>query len=110
MIGSTPGPEANELPSATYVGIGLPPGGAVGTTDDDLRVSDPQEWLAAARVDAAVFALRPDYRALLVTADGLAGGPGDEVSERILADAEATARAQLGGQPPEQLPQLAAWR
>src|SRR5690349_8499277 len=77
---------------------------------DDLRVTDPQQWLAAAAVDAAVFGLRPDYRALLVPADGLDGGPGDEVSERILADAEATARAQLGGQPPEQLPQLTAWR
>jgi DNA/RNA-binding domain of Phe-tRNA-synthetase-like protein len=82
----------------------------VGTTDDDLRVTDPQDWLAAARVDAAVFALRPDYRALLVTADGLVGGPSDEVSEPILADAEATARARLGAQPPEQLPHPAAWR
>src|SRR3954469_12571321 len=105
-----PGPDANELPSATYVGNGLPPGSTVGTTDDDLRVTDPQDWLAAARVDAAVFALRPDYRALLVTADGLVGGPGDEVSEPILAEAEATARAQLGGRPPEQLPHPAAWR
>jgi DNA/RNA-binding domain of Phe-tRNA-synthetase-like protein len=82
----------------------------VARTDDDLRVIDPQDWLAAARVDAAVFALRPDYRALLVTADGLVGGPSDEVSEPILADAEATARARLGGQPPEQLPHPAAWR
>nr|WP_246325030.1 phenylalanine--tRNA ligase beta subunit-related protein [Petropleomorpha daqingensis] len=54
--------------------------------------------------------MRPDYRALLVTADGLHGGPSDETSERILADAEATARAHLDGQPPEQLPHLGAWR
>src|SRR3954452_23227317 len=105
-----PWPDANELPSATYVGNGLPPGSTVGTTDDDLRVTDPQDWLAAARVDAAVFALRPDYRALLVTADGLVGGPSDGTSEPILADAEATARAQLAGQPPEQMPHPAAWR
>jgi DNA/RNA-binding domain of Phe-tRNA-synthetase-like protein len=73
-------------------------------------VTDPQHWLAAATVDPAVFALRPDYRALLVTADGLIGGPSDDVSEPILADAEATARRHLDGRPPEQLPQLAAWR
>jgi DNA/RNA-binding domain of Phe-tRNA-synthetase-like protein len=72
--------------------------------------TDPREWLAAATVDAAVFELRPDYRALLLTADGLRGGPTDAVSERILADAEATARRQLDAQPPELLPHLAAWR
>jgi DNA/RNA-binding domain of Phe-tRNA-synthetase-like protein len=71
---------------------------------------DPRDWLAAATVDAAVFELRPDYRAVLLTADGLRGGPSDAVSERILADAEVTARALLDGQPPEQLPHLAAWR
>jgi len=73
-------------------------------------VTVPQEWLDAATVDAAVFDLRPDYRALLLTADGLRGGPSDEVSDRILVDAEATARRQLGGHPPEHLPQVSAWR
>jgi DNA/RNA-binding domain of Phe-tRNA-synthetase-like protein len=76
--------------------------------------SDPREWLAAATVDAAVFELRPDYRALLLTADGLRGGESDVVSERVLADAEDTARRQLVGQPPEQPPEQrphpAAWR
>ena len=72
--------------------------------------SDPGEWLAAAQVDAAVLDLRPDYRAVLLTADGLHGGPSDATSERILACAEATARQQLDGRPPEQLPHLAAWR
>ncbi len=73
-------------------------------------MTDPQVWLAAATVDAAVFGLRPDYRGVLLTADGLRGGPSDEVSERVLATAEATARESLAGQPPEQLPHLAAWR
>jgi DNA/RNA-binding domain of Phe-tRNA-synthetase-like protein len=72
--------------------------------------TDALEWLAGASVDAAVFALRPDYRALLLTADGLRGGPSDESSERLLAAAEATARRLLDGQPPERLPHLAAWR
>ncbi len=71
---------------------------------------DPREWLAAATVDDAVYALRPDYRAVLLTADGLRGGPSDEVSEGVLAAAEATARRQLDGQPPEHLPHPAAWR
>ena len=74
------------------------------------RPTDAGQWLAAATVDAAVFDLRPDYRALLLTADGLRGGGSDPVSERILTDAEATARRLLSGQPPEQLPHPAAWR
>jgi DNA/RNA-binding domain of Phe-tRNA-synthetase-like protein len=73
-------------------------------------VTGPQGWLAAATVDDAVFVLRPDYRVLLVTADSLRGGPSDEVSERVLATAEATARDRLGGRRPEELPELAAWR
>jgi DNA/RNA-binding domain of Phe-tRNA-synthetase-like protein len=73
-------------------------------------VIDPTEWLATAAVAPAVFDLRPDYRAVLVTADGLRGGTSDEISERILAGAEDTARRLLGGQPPEQLPHPAAWR
>jgi DNA/RNA-binding domain of Phe-tRNA-synthetase-like protein len=72
--------------------------------------TDPRGWLAAAAVDTAVFDLRPDYRALLLTADGLDGGPSDATSERILAAAEVTARRLLDGQPPEQLPHPAAWR
>ncbi|WP_345771594.1 B3/B4 domain-containing protein [Geodermatophilus sabuli] len=75
--------------------------------DDEQHVSG---WLATATVDAAVFELRPDYRALLLTADGLHGGPSDEVSERVLADAEDAARRLLGGRPPEQLAHLSAWR
>ena len=69
-----------------------------------------QPWLGSASVDDGVFGLRPDYRALLLTADDLFGGDSDAASERILTDAEATARRLLDGRPPEQLPQLAAWR
>jgi DNA/RNA-binding domain of Phe-tRNA-synthetase-like protein len=71
---------------------------------------DPHEWLAAATLDAAVLDLRPDYRAVLLTADDLGGGPSDESSERLLTAAEDTARQLLDGQKPEQLPHLAAWR
>jgi len=73
-------------------------------------MTDPRDWLTAATVDAAVFDLRPDYRAVLLTADGLRGGPSDETSERLLAEAEDTARRHLDGGAPELLPHPAAWR
>jgi len=69
-----------------------------------------EEFLAGARVDAAVFALRPDYRALLLAVDGLVPGPGDQDSDALLQAAEAAAREALGGRPPEQLLHVAAWR
>jgi DNA/RNA-binding domain of Phe-tRNA-synthetase-like protein len=75
-----------------------------------LPPDDPRAWLAAATVDAAVLDLRPDYRAVLLTADGLVGGPSDATSERILTEAEERARRVLAGRSPEQLPHLAAWR
>ena len=43
-----------------------------------------QEFLAGGRVDAAVFALRPDYRAMLLAADGIVPGPGDQASDALL--------------------------
>jgi DNA/RNA-binding domain of Phe-tRNA-synthetase-like protein len=69
-----------------------------------------EEFLAGGRVDAAVFGLRPDYRAMLVAVDGLVPGPGDQASEALLQAAEARARQALGGQPVDQLPHVAAWR
>jgi DNA/RNA-binding domain of Phe-tRNA-synthetase-like protein len=61
------------------------------------------DWLAGARVDAEVFALRPDYRALLLLAEDLVPGPSDDVSDKLLADAEA--------RPPLiDHPHVAAWR
>jgi DNA/RNA-binding domain of Phe-tRNA-synthetase-like protein len=60
-------------------------------------------WLADAHVAPEVFALRPDYRALLVFAEDLVPGPSDEVSGKVLADAEAAAA-------PEDHPHVLAWR
>jgi hypothetical protein len=60
-------------------------------SDPSGTPSDGGEWLAAASVDADVFVLRPDYRALLLTADGLRGGASDKISDRILGNAESTA-------------------
>src|SRR5437588_589361 len=61
-------------------------------------------------VDAAVFALRPDYRVLLLAVDGLVPGPGDQASDALLAAAEAAAREALRGGPTERVPHTAAWR
>ena len=47
-----------------------------------------QDFLAAVRVDDAVRALRPDYRAFLLVAEGLTPGPSDPWSEDLLAAAE----------------------
>jgi DNA/RNA-binding domain of Phe-tRNA-synthetase-like protein len=68
------------------------------------------ETLAAGRVDAAVFALRPDYRALLIAVDGLEPGPSDRAGDALLQSAETAARETLRTRPFEQLPHVAAWR
>jgi len=69
-----------------------------------------EDFLAGACVDAAVFALRPDYRALLLAVDGIVPGPGDQDSDALLQAAEAAAREALHGRPAEELPHVAAWR
>ena len=69
-----------------------------------------KEFLDGAHVDAAVFSLRPDYRALLLAVGGLVPGPGDQESEALLQAAEAAAREALRHRPAEELPHVAAWR
>ena len=69
-----------------------------------------EEFLAGACVDAAVFALRPDYRVLLLAVDGIVPGPSDQDSDALLQAAEAAAREALHGGPAEELPHVAAWR
>ena len=69
-----------------------------------------QTFLAQACVDEAVFALRPDYRALLVAVGGIQPGPSDAHTEQLLQRAEASARQSLADRPVEDLPHVAAWR
>ncbi|TNM61945.1 hypothetical protein FHN55_16670 [Streptomyces sp. NP160] len=69
-----------------------------------------QQWLQEATVSEAVYALRPDYRALLVLAEDLQPGPSDASSEALLAAAEQQAATALAGGRPEDLAPLAAWR
>jgi DNA/RNA-binding domain of Phe-tRNA-synthetase-like protein len=69
-----------------------------------------QDLLDQAVVDPAVSALRPDYRALLLAADGIEPGPGDAGTRELLAQAEIAARRALAGRPVEDLAHVAAWR
>ena len=66
--------------------------------------------LSASTVEADVFALIPDYRALLVIADGVVPAEGDENSEALLRAAESAARQAMRTQPVDQLPHVASWR
>ncbi len=75
-----------------------------------LEFGTLQEFLGSGRVDDAVFALRPDYRALLLAVDGLIPGPSDQASDALLQAAEAAAAEALRDRPIEQLPHVAAWR
>ena len=69
-----------------------------------------QSFLRAGSVDPLVFALRPDYRAMLVAVDGLEPGASDVASEALLQAAEAAAVEALQASPVDQLPHVAAWR
>jgi DNA/RNA-binding domain of Phe-tRNA-synthetase-like protein len=69
-----------------------------------------EKFLHGGYVDAAVFALRPDYRAMLLAVDGLIPGPSDRASESLLDEAELSARRSLHDRPAEELPHVAAWR
>lgn len=73
-------------------------------------MSSSQSALASATVAPEVLALRPDYRALLITIDGLNPGPCDATSESLLVEAETTARELLAKTPVNDLPHIAAWR
>jgi DNA/RNA-binding domain of Phe-tRNA-synthetase-like protein len=67
-------------------------------------------FLADAHVDAPVFELRHDYRALLLAVDGLVPAPSDHESDALLQTAETAARQAISTQPVDQLPHVAAWR
>jgi DNA/RNA-binding domain of Phe-tRNA-synthetase-like protein len=67
--------------------------------------TDLDAYRAGATVDDDVFALRPDYRVLLVAVAGLTPGPGDAASEALLARAETSVAG-----PADELEHVAAWR
>ena len=67
-------------------------------------------FLTDASVAPEVLELRPDYRVLMMAAEGLEPGPPDQVSEELLSRAETRARTALDGRAPEDVPQVADWR
>lgn len=69
-----------------------------------------QSILDAASIAPEVFTLRPDYRALLLIVDGIKPEPSNDDSERMLQEAETSARNALGSKPVTELPHIAAWR
>lgn len=73
----------------------------------------PAQFLDACTVDAAVFELRPDYRALLLVVDGLApaaSGEGNGSVDALIARAEFHARDLLAKTAVDELPHIASWR
>lgn len=75
-----------------------------------MSIATLAAFLSTVSVDGAVHALRPDYVALLVAAEGLPGGPSDGQSDAWLRDAEAAASSRLAGGAPEDRPHVARWR
>lgn len=69
-------------------------------------------YLAGAYVADEVFALRPDYRALLIAVDGIIPAQNDQSSDTdaLIAKAEESARTALGAAPVEDIAHIAAWR
>jgi DNA/RNA-binding domain of Phe-tRNA-synthetase-like protein len=67
-------------------------------------------FLAAVSVAPEVLELRPDYRVLVMVAEGLEPGLPDEISDELLARAESRVRITLDGRAPEDVPQVADWR
>lgn len=68
------------------------------------------EFLAACAVAPEVLELRPDYRALLLIAEGIAADAPSALSDELVSAAEAHARTVLSDSKAEQLPHIAAWR
>lgn len=67
-------------------------------------------WLQQAFIDDSVRELRPDYRTVLMVAEGLTGGESNEASETLLFAAEEHVRPLLEHTKVEELPHIAAWR
>lgn len=71
---------------------------------------DSEKFLAEAFVDPAVFELRPDYQAALITVVGITPGFNSELAEAMLVKAEQKANELLTEMSVEEIPHIAAWR
>ncbi|KUM31112.1 hypothetical protein AQ436_16475 [Arthrobacter sp. EpRS66] len=70
----------------------------------------PTEFLYGCSIDPAVLELRPDYRALLLVAEGLEPQANSEVADELISRAEAHAITLIAETPVDQLPHISAWR
>jgi DNA/RNA-binding domain of Phe-tRNA-synthetase-like protein len=75
-----------------------------------MNMHDLDGFLAAASVGPEVFALRPDYRVVLIAVDGIEPGSVDEAGESLLVAAEEHARRLTEGTEVDELPHIASWR
>lgn len=75
-----------------------------------MAATDLQAYLNQAHISPEVFALRPDYRALLIAVSGIPIGPSDDLSASMLSQAEAAARQSMSEQAITDVPHIAAWR
>ena len=57
-----------------------------------------------------IFEKYPDYAVELLTVTGIKGGPSDQRSEALLAEAEAETAKLLASTPLEELPEVIRWR
>lgn len=74
------------------------------------KIGKLQSILDNASVSSEVFALRPDYRALLVIISGITPSPSDATSEALLQSAESAARETLSKTAVTDIPHVVAWR
>lgn len=68
---------------------------------------DLNDFLTQVHIDESVFEIRPDYRALLIAVEGIEPAESNEVSERLLQEAEQKAQDLLEQTPVEELPHIA---
>lgn len=73
-------------------------------------VEDLAGYLMQAKAAPGVFNIRSDYRALLIIVTNITTGPSDEFSEKLLQEAESSARDRLSKVSVNDLPHIAAWR
>lgn len=69
-----------------------------------------EQLLADAVVDDAVFALRPDYRALLIVVEGLRPVDSSPAVDGLVAEAESHAGGRAAGPEAHAVPHIEAWR
>lgn len=75
-----------------------------------MSTRSPEPALDLARVEPEVLAAHPTYRALLLVARGLVGGPSDAASEGALVEAERSVSELSRTTAVDELAQVVEWR